>query len=317
MPTTRPNEGSFAGLAQVQDQATKAALQVLMSLVTGLKNNPRINGDADYRGNRITAVGDPVDPQDVVTKAYLDENFSAGALRIQLQAGGSTPLSLTGLPGVGNSVTFGTHAERLATPPDPDVVFFAETDRWAIYYNTGGSWVLLGNFTGFPLALAARPADLSTADAGFYFWAKDQNDVVYRFSGNIWHYHSGTLIDNYANLPDPALTDNGFYFVAKDQGYKRFVMDNLTGGWLDLGPINKFGSVTISGAVATTVAVTGLGFPDSAYSAVATVTNQTGVVPAGALNVYISAKGNNGFTINIQVASGLGNSVTIDWIVAR
>ena len=54
---------------------------------TPLNNITLANGNLDMNTNQIKNVVDPVDPQDVVTKAYGDANYLGG--------GGSSPSYIT------------------------------------------------------------------------------------------------------------------------------------------------------------------------------------------------------------------------------
>lgn len=77
------------------------------------------------------------------------------------------------------------------------------------------------------------------------------------------------------------------------------------------------GAVTIANA-ATTAAVTISTQPDTNYFPVFSGAGFTGAPSASAfVAVSITAKTTTGFTVTIAVAPGVGNSVTLNWRVAR
>lgn len=72
--------------------------QFLQQMADAVNTNMGYNGPIqvtspiDLMGNTIKNVGTPVDESDVVTQAFAQSNYSAEALRPQLEANGSTPL---------------------------------------------------------------------------------------------------------------------------------------------------------------------------------------------------------------------------------
>ncbi len=56
---------------------------------------------------------------------------------------------------------------------------------------------------------------------------------------------------------------------------------------------------------------------NSAYYIVATVSGITGTPPVEATRCWISDKTANGFTLHVEADPGVGNSVTVDWIMVR
>jgi hypothetical protein len=109
----------------------------------------------------------------------------------QLQAGGGSPLNLTGLlPSGGSSALIeDTHANRLAlnTPPKAANLAFFETDRKALYASgvVAGAIVWIYASGQYVSTFANRPADLGTNDNGFLFFATDQ-DSVWIWTGAAW-----------------------------------------------------------------------------------------------------------------------------------
>lgn len=116
---------------------------------------------------------------------------------------------------------YGLHADRLTTSPGEHAegILFWETDRAALYQvqlvSGTKEWVLL---MCRPLRTsAARPGDLGTNDTGFT-WFQSTGGYEERWSGTNWNFYRGSLVDTFANIPDPALADRGFLFIASDFG---------------------------------------------------------------------------------------------------
>ena len=175
-------------------------------------------------------------PAAVLTKTQLVQVQQA------LQAQGTTPLNVTNLLGTNASMQFGTHQQRVSTsPPGPNTGFY-ETDRFALYVNVNNGWQLAGNFIMDGGLLSGRPGDLSAADDGYRYWALDQNEVIYRFTGNLWRYSSGLLVDLFANSPAWNVTDVGFVFFATDTKHT-YLSDYGTGAWLDITPSGGAGKI--------------------------------------------------------------------------
>lgn len=157
-----------------------------------------------------------------------------------LQATGSYPLNLTGLPGASGStpVIFDTHANRLAKYPAATQVpgqFYFEVDRIALYaiqVSLAGqqSWALLA--AAMAGSAAGKPGDLGAQEEGFLFFAQDQS-VVYYWSGSVWHWETGTYTDTFANRPAAGGTSiaGGFRFAASDYGYQEWEYDLAHTRW--------------------------------------------------------------------------------------
>lgn len=151
-----------------------------------------------------------------------------------LQATGSAPLDITGLPGASTSVTVGTHATRLQTTPGAVNSLFVESDRSAVYVATATAWQFLGTL-GLPIVLQANLwGDLGTADAGFEMFGADTG-YLYWWSGNVWHIRSGVIRDTYANRPTVSagiwhystftLEYGAVFFTATDWGGATWALD--------------------------------------------------------------------------------------------
>lgn len=124
------------------------------------------------------------------------------------------------------SIIADTHANRLLLYPasaQSTGTMFWETDRTALYYISTAAgvntWRLI---MSRPLitTVAARPADLGTADGGFLITLSDQGYVMQEWSGSAWFWYQGILNDTFANRPAVGLTDAGFRFRATDRGYQ-------------------------------------------------------------------------------------------------
>lgn len=116
-------------------------------------------------------------------------------IRQALGATGQTPLNTFQLIGNGSNagvVTFGTHAQRVATPATRAGLgaLYYETDHEALYTveATGAlAWALLAQTRPLPGTLSPdqKPADLGTTDVGFLFFSTDFWRV-YVWTGVAW-----------------------------------------------------------------------------------------------------------------------------------
>ena len=101
---SRSSEQAYPDLSSVQDRPTASVLRLLFDRINALQgrvgDHPTFRQDLVLSNKRITALADPQQDADAVNLRYLRANFGAAALRIELQVGGSAPLSLVGLPGV-------------------------------------------------------------------------------------------------------------------------------------------------------------------------------------------------------------------------
>lgn len=223
--TQRSADQGYPGLSGIHDPAVATVCRLLFDRVNSLQgragDTPIFRQGGRFDRQRLQEVGDPTAPQDVVTKAYGDAHYGPEAIRLALQAGGSHPIILSGLPGdegPGASL-FGTHADRLALMLGdeslPDGTIFYETDRAAIYQAQGDIWELL---MCRPLRTPdTKPSDLTSNDDGFT-WFDSVAGFEWRWSGGAWNYYRGSLVDTFANRPDPALADRGFLFIGSDRG---------------------------------------------------------------------------------------------------
>ena len=136
----------------------------------------------------------------------LSPDTKAGSLTVQqisnqLAAGGIAPIVLTGLPGASSSVAFGTHALRPSPTSSAVGALYYETDRTVLYitetFSGAAAWAYVAGI--YSATYASRPTDLALHDAGFQFYATDQNEL------NIW---SGTawVLDELTDAVTNAVT---------------------------------------------------------------------------------------------------------------
>lgn len=253
------NNTLYAFLQNITDPATKKACKVIfdqISLLQGNTNAVAWKGDLHAGTNRLTNLADGTADQDAVTLAQLTAATDPKRFQQALSASGDFSLVVTGLIGT-SDVTVGPHATRVATTPNGPSSIFFENDRFAFYWNSGGAWKLGGNFLMDGDLLASRPSDLGVADDGFYFQSIDQNYIIYRWTGNLWRYHSGVLVDTFANRPLWSATDVGMVFVASDYGYQMWISDYVSAGWLLLGGGKPY--ATNTAGIATVGALLGTG----------------------------------------------------------
>lgn len=131
----------------------------------------------------------------------------------------------------------------------------------------------------------------------------------------------GNRVDfNYTTGVTTLFTDNdGSNYYTTDGDWK------LPGGLFNVKAIsstatpgkNLCGIITISGA-STTGTVTFANIEtNTSYRAVACVTASTGTPAAGSTRLQISSKSVSGFTVVPEAAPGVGNSITVDWMILR
>lgn len=121
-------------------------------------------------------------------------------IQASLQQNGSTPLNLSGLPGLGTqaSVIEDTHVNRVRYPASQNQrVLFFEVDRFSLYLSvvSSGQWVWLwiaGTLNDATDSLTGKPTDLVTTDQGFLYRSAFFGRV-WRWSGSQWNYSDGSL----------------------------------------------------------------------------------------------------------------------------
>lgn len=80
---------------------------------------------------------------------------------------------------------------------------------------------------------------------------------------------------------------------------------------------NLRGSVTISDFSTSGTVTFGIAEINTAYFVTATVSAVSGTPATGSTRAHISNKTTTGFTVELEVAPGTANSVTVDWILIR
>ena len=98
------------------------------------------------------------------------------------------------------------------------------------------------------------------------------------------------------------------------------VVENVQGisGSNGVSPKNFGGSVSITGAVTTGTVTFSVAEDDASYRVGRLSAVVTGGAPAaGSTRAYASALGTGGFTVNLEVAPGVGNTVRVDWGIER
>lgn len=78
---------------------------------------------------------------------------------------------------------------------------------------------------------------------------------------------------------------------------------------------NLRGTVQISGNNTSAAVAFSVNEPDAAYLLSVAVTDQTGTPATGSTRAATKSKATTGFTIILEAAPGVGNSVTVDWIL--
>ena len=93
-------------------------------------------------------------------------------------------------------------------------------------------------------------------------------------------------------------------------------INGITSG-IVVTPRNLRGSETIADPATTATVVFTTPEDDGNYFVTAVVSGTVGAPAAGSTRVFITNKIAAGFTINIEAAPGVGNSVDVDWIITR
>lgn len=140
----------------------------------------------------------------------LPKPLTLAQIKAALQANGSNPLVITGLPGLTSNVQIGTHAARPSAANNPIGTFYVETDRLSLYVNetvaNAPAWVFVTGMMTGTISPDQKPADLTPNDVGFLF---DSTDFarVYRWSGTVWLDAPGQpnrgFIEGFVQTPDP------------------------------------------------------------------------------------------------------------------
>lgn len=225
---TRP----LVDLFSISDPKMRNAFKTIqdqLAVLQGATNAPAWKGAVDASGNALQNLQDGVDDTDAVTVQQLKAATNLKHIVTQLQAGGSNPINVTNLVGASTPILNGTHATRLATPPQANTFFF-ETDRTALYWcGDGSAWIFAAG--GFLSSIADQPADLGTNDVSFVFTQHDAGgDVIWNWSGSAW-YGVGTEYGLLSALPAASMRRQGMYYYATD--YNRLYLCKTGAAWQD------------------------------------------------------------------------------------
>lgn len=166
-------------------------------------------GNIDLHQRRFLNAGRAVGDFDFITKQDLVEAIAG------LSTGTSTAARIKEL------LIFDTHANRANYAPEAYADrLYVEGDRLAVY----GSTIVAGvrtwkHLTSYMVGSSAgRPGDLGTYDEGFSFVQIDATagDVVWQWSGALWHFVSGMLRGALSAIPAAADANIGAFYEATD-----------------------------------------------------------------------------------------------------
>lgn len=191
-------------------------------------------------------------------------------ISLELQSGGSAPISITNLIGGPSSpVMENVHANRATSYPAgnyPVGSLFYETDRTILYVVTvsGGAnvWTYA---TGVSYqALASLPADLGANDSGYLAWTTDYSHL-FRWTGSAWTWGPGDAGSGFYQLFEAApsgygtlawqIMDGSTVARANSDGTTSNVtLDDLTTAAYLKGGITSAAVAAASGLVGSTTA---------------------------------------------------------------
>jgi len=192
-----PSSAVLSTLASVTDPSTRNALRIVAQTLTQV---------AQTSASAVEATA-------AATTAQIP---TYQQIRVQLQAGGTQPLILSGLPG---SIVLlsGTHAARPVAGSTTLQTLYYETDRQYLFacIQVGGAnaWVYVAGQSRD--VVSALWGDLGANDIGALYLATDQ-EWIYEWSGTAWAYIAGTFASAVANLPAAATSNTGALFFATD-----------------------------------------------------------------------------------------------------
>jgi hypothetical protein len=115
-----------------------------------------------------------------------------------------------------------------------------------------------------------------------------------------------------------ALTDNNFATLAGSEVLTNKSFASAKGLSSTATPANNiFGFVDIVGTATSADVTFGTAETDTAYGVMFGALTTAGTPAAGSHNAYMTARATSGFTINAQVAPGVGNTVRVHWMLMR
>jgi hypothetical protein len=177
--------------------------------------------------------------------------------------------------------------------------------------NNGTSNLIAGNYIGGALTISASAAttyiDLQAAVVGT-FTDNGSGTVDYHNPSDVYVKASG-------NKRFRMTVGSTVDFSSDLQAYRFAGVRGLSATTTQAN--NLTGYVDITGA-ATSAAVT---FPtaesDAAYNIIFGTWVVAGTPASGSTNAYMTSRATSGFTANVQVAPGVGNTVRVHWMLVR
>lgn len=221
---------------KIKEQALRDIFKVIsdqLDLLQGVTAASAWRGDVNAGSKKLSNLAEGTAASDAVTLAQLTAATNIQNITTQLQAGGASPINITGLPGTGGILVVGTHADRLAMPSVSGNWFF-ESDRTALYGVSGTAWLLMsGNEGGSD---SVKYTDLGMESIG-YLWVSQDLGIMYRWTGAAWRWWLGIWSAAFSTRPtEPTITiTSGVRFAASDRGYQEWVYDRGTTTWFYAG----------------------------------------------------------------------------------
>lgn len=120
-----------------------------------------------------------------------------------------------------------------------------------------------------------------------------------------------------ANYPGVSIVKSRFGIVEADGGIVSSGISSNAGGLQNPYALNLRGSVTVSGLESSGTAIFDFKEPDTNYFVNITPSERSGNPQSGSNRVQWTEKTQDGFTIILENAPGVGNSVTFDWFLLR
>lgn len=203
----------YSSLAMISDPHVQSALRLLADSVSVMSS-------------QIEAL----------SKRPVPEPPNINNIKLALQAGGSTPLVLTGLPGAAVQTLVGTHATRLVTTASAYALGtgFVESDRNYLYVvetvSGVNTWVLVAGV--YVAALASRPSDLGVNDHGAMFFSTDGfTQYTWDSNASLWKTTGGAL-------EQPEADSTTAYRVRNAAATNAYLTVDTTNGRVGIGTNN-------------------------------------------------------------------------------
>ena len=251
--------------------------------------NVQITTTLDMTGNRIINVEDPVQPQDVATKAYVDAVASGLNVKVSAWVATTGPLNATFTTAVANgALTSNVYQpliiDGITVPLDARVLVKNQSDptQNGIYtvVQTGGpseSWVLARaqDFNGLDLAGTVRSGDFTFIEQGTQYagtgWVMTTPDpITVNATPLVWTQFSAAGVV----LPGFGLTQSGLFFNVNAAAFVETAtaLKTITGPEgqpiieLQLDPHSPLIFSNNALSISSTIASTGLSYTNGALS---------------------------------------------------